>query len=111
MRPSVEVAHIEGYRYGCADPHDTQPTTRVHRESGDSCLEALCAGLVVLRGPPCRWEFTTGCVHRPCAVDRARGKRSCHRLGDGMMVGGCAQRWLPWARGKSGGVPNSISEA
>jgi hypothetical protein len=34
MRPSVEVAHIEGYRYGCADPHDTQPTTRVHRESG-----------------------------------------------------------------------------
>jgi hypothetical protein len=30
---------IEGYRYGCADPHDTQPTTRIHRESGDSCLE------------------------------------------------------------------------
>ena len=40
MRPSVEVAHIEGYRYGCADPHDTQPTTGVHRESGDSCPEA-----------------------------------------------------------------------
>ena len=52
MRPSVEVAQIEGYRYGCADPHDTQPTTRVHTESGDSRLEAapieVSASLIVV---------------------------------------------------------------
>ena len=52
MRPSVEVAHIEGYRYGCADPHDTQPTTRVHTESGDSRLKAapieVSASLIVV---------------------------------------------------------------
>ena len=57
MRPSVEVAHIEGYRYGCADQRDTQPT-----------LPPCRAGNTHVVGPPTSGVVSFFSLSRPIAA-------------------------------------------